>query len=80
MIALDLAITDQDGKHQTATIRATQGDQHPKLRQAYYYDYRANVDHKLYTGSILHSPAHGAVSLAQKITKDIVSQQKAVRV
>lgn len=76
MLAVDISVVDHSGKSVIATIRAVRGEQHKKMRRAYYYDWRANVDHKAYNGRVLHSYDNGAVALTQKLTKAIIAQMK----
>jgi hypothetical protein len=79
MLKVDISVVDYKGKNTIVTIRAVRGDEHKKIKNAFYYDWRANVDHKLFTGRVLHSYDNGAVSLTQKLTKQIVAQQKALK-
>lgn len=79
MLKVDISVVDGNGKNTIVTIRAVRGEAHKKIKDAFYYDWRANVDHKLHTGRVLHSYGNGAVALTQKLTKQIVAQQKAAK-
>lgn len=79
MLAIDISVVDSHGKRTFATVRATRGDKHTRLPNAFWYAYRANIDSKLYTGTVLHSYDNGGIALTVKITKSILMQQKAER-
>lgn len=78
MLQVDISVVDDNGKRTFVTIRAVRKEAHPKFKKAFWYEWRANVDHKLLKGRVLHSYDNGGVSLAQKLTKQIMSQQKLV--
>ncbi len=79
MLKVDISVVDYKGKQTIVTIRAVRQEAHPKLSNAFYYEWRANVDHKLFTGRVLHSYDNGAVALTQKLTKQIVAQQRELK-
>lgn len=79
MLVIDIAVEDGNGRREVGQIALVRGKPHPKLKRAYSYHYRARIDNTEYLGSVLHSFDMGAVALAQKATKAIVAQQKAVK-
>lgn len=79
MLAIDLSVVDTHGRRSIYVIKAVRGEAHRKLPHHFHYSYMVNVDGRKYTGSVIHKYDNGAIALTAKITKAIVSQQKAER-
>lgn len=73
----EVFVLDRHGKSAIAGISATRCEEHQKLDNHFYYKYKCNYDGITYKGTVLHNYDNGAIALLQKITKAIVSQQKA---
>lgn len=72
---------DVNEKHQAAQIVIVRGEQHNRLPQHFWYSYQASDDKgNEYEGEVLHNYDSGAFALTQKVTKAVVSQQKASKV
>lgn len=79
MLAIELIVIDGHGRKKIATIRAVRGEAHAKMPNHFTYSYGVQIDGVTYEGEVLHGYDNGAVALTQKITKNIVDQQKAAR-
>lgn len=79
MLQIDLAINTMRNIRSIAKITVARGGAHHRLKHHYYYDYRAKVDDQHFTGVVLHNYDSMAIALVQKVTKDIVRQQKEAR-
>ena len=79
MLVIDMGVLDGNGKRNFADISAVRREAHPRIPNAFYYDYRACIDDTIYTGRVLHSYQNGGLALTVKITKAILTQQKAER-
>jgi hypothetical protein len=79
MLVVDLSVHDGKGERGIGQLAIVRGKQHPKLKRAFYYHYRAMIDGNWFIGDVVHTYENGAVALTQKVTKAIVGQQKAAR-
>lgn len=79
MLLIEVSVADYKGKNQIVKIKAVRGEAHQRLRRAFHYSYEATVDNVKYLGQVVHSYDNGAVALTAKITRAIVSQQRAAR-
>ena len=79
MLITDISVVDGRGKRRVARVKAVRGPAHTRLPGAFYYEYQATLDSKLYTGTVVHTYINGPFSLVARITKSIVAQQKADR-
>lgn len=72
---------DINNSHRAASIVIVRGEPHTKLRNHFWYSYKAKEDTAMeYHGKVLHNYYHGAFTLTQKVTKAIVAQQRAAKV
>lgn len=80
MLAIDISVVDGNGKRRIVQIKAVRGAQHPRLHNAFYYEYQGRIDDdRTYNGVVIHSYNNGPVALTAKISRAITMQQKADR-
>lgn len=76
MLRIRLSINDNIAA--IALITVVRRHEHPKLKRHFTYTYVAELDDsEVFEGTVLHNYDNGAIALLQKVTKAIVSQQKA---
>ncbi len=80
MLRVDIARVDVHGEHQAVRIAIVRKEPHHRLKRAYWYEY-THIDDKgqEFVGRLVHSYENGAVTLVQKVTKDIVRQQREIK-
>lgn len=73
MLVVDISV---NRRRHVSIMKIVRGEQHKKLRKAFYYHYQVEVDGNLHIGTVVHSYDNGAIALVQKVSKAVVAQQK----